>query len=107
MKKTFDLDTDKNSEIITLDDYGTYTKQTSVNIYWTGASGSMNGQFQILVFFDKDNPEAFDVVGSIPVNTPSGRETRFTNFPIAGLQIRYQANGNTNGVAMTTILRVG
>ena len=97
-KLVIDLAANYESEKIYFGNHRGNVDEFAVNVSWSGATTS-GGTIEVITYFDENEAEAYDVLGTILINAATGRETVFGDIDIDAIKIKYTKVTSAVGTA--------
>lgn len=104
IKTTKQMDADFDTKIEKINSYAPTIGNSTILIKWSDATGTLDGTVDILAHLDLADDDAWGVIGTLAIDTASGRELLYSTLNCRGISASYTANGITAG-EITIILK--
>jgi hypothetical protein len=104
IKETFDMSENHESEQLVIDKYSSTINESVMLVVWSEVTGTLDGTVDLIGYLDSKDEESWGVIGTITINSESGRQLVYTGLDCELIQAVYSKK-NISGGEMTIYLR--
>lgn len=102
-----DLASNLTTSWIYLDDYKSLIDEVTINLSYSGVTGTLNGTIDVELLFDDNTTEDYSTIGSFTIDSASGRSGIRTSTDCMAIRFKYTKNSVTGGTARMNYIIAG